>query len=157
MTTQDLRVVPPGDERDAYVDLLRLADDSESAIHGYYQQGDLYALHESAGSRGIVLAIPEPDGTVELKSVAVDEAHHGQGVGKRMLAAVLGDLRAHGVERVVVGTASASVGQLAYYQKTGFRLWRVERDYFDRARGYPDGLEENGIPVRDMVWMDQEL
>jgi ribosomal protein S18 acetylase RimI-like enzyme len=74
-----------------------------------------------------------------------------------MLAAVLGDLRAHGVERVVVGTASASVGQLAYYQKTGFRLWRIERDYFDRARGYPDGLEENGIPVRDMVWMDQEL
>jgi virulence factor Mce-like protein len=24
-------------------------------------------------------------------------------------------------------------------------------------RGYPEGIEENGIPLRDMVWMDQEL
>jgi hypothetical protein len=23
-------------------------------------------------------------------------------------------------------------------------------------RGYPEGTEENGIPLRDMAWMDQE-
>ena len=24
-------------------------------------------------------------------------------------------------------------------------------------RGYPEGIQENGIPLRDMVWMDQDL
>jgi hypothetical protein len=33
----------------------------------------------------------------------------------------------------------------------------VEREFFNPERGYPEGIEENGIPVRDIVWMDQEL
>jgi hypothetical protein len=74
-----------------------------------------------------------------------------------MLAAVLAHLKARGVKRVVVGTGNCGIGALAYYQKAGFRLWKIERDFFSPARGYPAGLEENGIPLRDMVWMDQEL
>ena len=157
-TDLGLRVVPAGRGRDAYLPLLRLADDSEDQVRGYYQQGDLYALDDETGRPvGMVLAIPEDGGSVELKAVAVDEPLHGQGVGSRMLAAVLADLRARGVTRVVVGTSSAGIGQLAYYQKAGFRLLRVERDFFGPARGYPEGLTENGIPLRDMVWMDQDL
>ena len=37
-------------------------------------------------------------------------------------------LRARGVRRVIVGTGNAGIGQLAYYQKAGFRLERIERD-----------------------------
>lgn len=158
MSERSLRVVPAGADRDAYLPLLRLADDSEPEVRGYYQKGDLYAYDDGTGTAvGMVLAIPEADGTVELKAVAVDEALHGRGVGTRMLAAVLTDLKARGVKHVVVGTSSSGIGQLAYYQKAGFRLARVERDFFSPARGYPEGLEENGIPLRDMVWMDQEL
>jgi ribosomal protein S18 acetylase RimI-like enzyme len=153
-----MRIVPPGGDRDAYLPLLRLADDSESQVRGYYQKGDLYALDdESAGPLGMVLVIPEPDGSVELKAVAVDAARHGQGIGKRMLAAVLADLKARGVRHVIVGTGNSSVDELAFYQKAGFRLWKIERDFFTAARGYSDGIEENGIPLRDMVWMDQNL
>jgi hypothetical protein len=50
-----------------------------------------------------------------------------------------------------------NIGQLAFYQKAGFRLWRIERDFFSPERGYPEGIEENGIPLRDMVWMEREL
>ena len=89
--------------------------------------------------------------------MAVDESRQGQGVGTRLLLAVLEELRARRVRRVVVGTSSSGIGQLAYYQKAGFRLARIERDYFTSDRGYPEVLLENGIPVRDMVWMDREL
>lgn len=153
-----MRVVPPGPERDAYLPLLSLADDSIERVHGYYQTGTLYALDDLGGKPiGMILAIPEDGGTVELKAVAVDSAWHGQGVGTGLLRAVLERLRDEGVARVVVGTSSAGTGQLAYYQKAGFRLWRIERDFFGPHRGYPEGLEENGIPLRDMVWMDQTL
>ena len=58
---------------------------------------------------------------------------------------------------MIVGTASSGTGQLAFYQKAGFRLDRVERDYFAPSRGYAPGIVEDGIPLRDMVWMDQQL
>jgi ribosomal protein S18 acetylase RimI-like enzyme len=153
-----LRLVPAGSERDAYLSLFHLADDSADQVLSYYQTGTLFALEGPDGRPvGIVLAIGETDETVELKAVAIDESLHGQGLGTYMLLAVLDQLRARGVRRVVVGTSSSSVGQLAYYQKAGFRLARIERDFFTSERGYPDGLVENGIPVRDMVWMDQQL
>lgn len=157
MTGIELRIVPAGSDRDAYLPLLRLADDSESELRGYYQKGDLYAADDALGPLGITLAIRQSGGSVELKAVAVEVTRHGQGVGRRMLAGVLADLKARGVRHVVVGTGNSGIGQLAFYQKAGFRLHRIERDYFSAARGYPDGIEENGIPLRDMVWMDQTL
>jgi len=158
MNEPQIRIVPAGPERDAYLPLLRLADDSETAVRGYFQDGDLYALGDEASRPvAMVLAIPRDDGSVELKAVAVDEQRHGQGLGKRLLAAVLADLRTRGVRRVVVGTGNAGLGVIAFYQKAGFRLLGIERDYFSSARGYPEGLEEDGIPLRDMVWMDQSL
>lgn len=153
-----VRIVPAGPDRDTYLPLLHLADDSEAQVRGYYQRGDLYVVDDEAGAPlGIVLAIPEPDGSVEIKAVAVDASRHNRGVGRRMLAEVLADLRQRGVRRVVVGTANSSIGALAFYQKAGFRLGRIEHDYFTPERGYPDGLEEHGIPLRDMVWLEMSL
>ena len=150
--------MPAGSDRDSYLPLLRLADDSESEVRRYYQMGDLYVLDDDAAMPlGVALAIPGFDGSVELKAAAIDAALHRRGLGKRMLAAVLADLTTRGVMRVVVGTGNSGVGQLAFYQKAGFRLWKIERDFFSPERGYPDGLEENGISLRDMVWMDQTL
>ena len=155
-TEPTLRRVPLGSERDAYLPLFHLADDSADQMLGYYQTGTLFALDEPDGTPvGLVLAIDEPDGSVELKAVAVDEARQGQGVGTRLLLAVLEELRARHVRRVVVGTSSSGIGQLAYYQKAGFRLARIERDYFTPDPATPRSSVENGIPVRDMVWMDR--
>jgi ribosomal protein S18 acetylase RimI-like enzyme len=158
MTDTLLRVVPAGPGRDAYLPLFYLADDSVEQVLSYYQTGTLFALDGADGTPvGIILAIDDADGSVELKAVAVDELLHGQGVGTRMLLTTLERLRARGAKRVVVGTSSAGIGQLAYYQKAGFRLTSIERDFFTPERGYGEGILENGIPVRDMVWMDQEL
>lgn len=117
-------------------------------------EGDLYVYSDAAG---IVLAIPTERDAVELKAVAVAQSFQGQGVGKRMLREVLDDLGRRGFKRAIVGTANAGVGQLAYYQKAGFRLLRIERDFFSPARGYPETMTDNGIRLRDMVWMDQPL
>jgi ribosomal protein S18 acetylase RimI-like enzyme len=149
--------IPP-DERERFMPLLLLADESEQQVRTYLRCGELYAFYadQVEQAAGLVLAIDQRE-AVELKAVAVRPDVQGRGVGLRMLRAVLDDLRSRGVRRVVVGTANAGIGQLAYYQKAGFRLLRIERDFFSSARGYPSHMEDNGIRLRDMVWMDQEL
>jgi ribosomal protein S18 acetylase RimI-like enzyme len=155
---RSLRVVPSGTERDAYLPLFHLADDSVAEVRAYYQTGTLFGLEQDSGDPiGLILAIPAGPDCTELKAVAVDPSLQGQGVGSSLLRAVLRLLREQGLRRVVVGTSSSGIGQLAYYQKAGFRLWKIERDVFTPARGYPEGIRENGIPLRDMVWLDQEL
>ncbi len=154
-----LQRVPPGPDRESYVALLLLADEPEP-LRGYLQSGELYALNAGDGEAlGVTLVLPyagEPE-TAELKAVAVDQSRHNRGLGQRMLAGVLADLRNRGWRRVVVGTSNAGIGQIAFYQKAGFRLWRIERDYFTPEKGYDPDERENGLPHRDMVWFDQEL
>ncbi len=158
MTDYTLISVSPGAERERFLPLLLLADESLEQVRSYMHSGELYALvgHDGAAV-GIVLTVAAEHGAVELKAVAVDTAQQNRGIGRRLLAAVLEDLRKRGVPRAIVGTANAGIGQLAYYQKAGFRLLRIERDFFSPARGYPAVMEDNGIRLRDMVWMDLEL
>jgi ribosomal protein S18 acetylase RimI-like enzyme len=157
-----LKIVDTGPERERYVPLLQLADDSEQQVRGYLQKGTLFVAEDEGREVGIVLAIPVDssdanNSEIELKAVAVEAASHNQGIGQRMLALVLPALEERGFTRVVLGTGNSGIGQIAFYQKAGFRMWKIERDVFSAERGYPPGLEENGIPLRDMIWLDREL
>jgi ribosomal protein S18 acetylase RimI-like enzyme len=158
MAEYSLISVSAGTERERFLPLLLLADESLEQVRSYMQRGTLYAFVGHDGvAVGIVLTLPAEQNSVELKAVAVDTTQQNRGVGRRMLAAVIDELRRSGVRRAIVGTANAGIGQLAYYQKAGFRLLRIERDFFSPARGYPAVMEDNGIRLRDMVWMDLEL
>ena len=116
----------------------------------------LLALPSGQGQEvGIVLAIPTGGAEIELKAVAVAPESHNRGIGKQMLALAIPDLNARGYDRIVLGTGNSSIGQIAFYQKAGFRMWKIERDFFSPEKGYPEGLEENGIPLRDMIWFER--
>jgi ribosomal protein S18 acetylase RimI-like enzyme len=150
--------IDAGAERDALLPLFRLADDSESQVRSYYQSGELFALRRSDGTAiGIALVVPTGNGDAELKSMAVAPDWQRRGVGRRLIALVVPELRGAGYRRVTVVTANTALGELAFYQKVGFRLWRIERDLFSPARGYPEGLTENGIALRDGIWLEQLL
>ena len=73
-----LERIGAGPDRDPYLPLLLLADESEAQVRSYYQRGDLYVLSAGDGvARGLTLVLPEPDGAAELKAVAVAPELHG--------------------------------------------------------------------------------
>jgi GNAT superfamily N-acetyltransferase len=149
--------VPPGAGRERWIPLLELADEPEP-LRAYLQDGDLYGLVDTDGApSAAILVVEESPGVSELRAVAVAESMQGQGVGTLMVNTTLFVLAQRGTRRAVVGTASSGVRQIAFYQRCGFRLTHVERDFFTPTKGYPGGLTENGIPIRDMVWMDREI
>jgi len=156
--TGDIVVVEPGPGREGWAPLLELADEPVP-LRAYLHEGTLYGVvDETTGTpRAAVLVVKLPDGAAELRAVAVAEDEQGSGLGSWLVDDVCARLRAQGIERVVVGTASSGVRQLAFYQRLGFRLSHVDRDFFTTAKGYPAGLSEHGIATRDMVWMDREL
>lgn len=156
----ELRLVPPGPERRSLLPLLLLADD---VAERYLDEGDLWAFGEpGAPTAGVVLTLPtegEGEGAVELRNVAVDEARQHEGIGRRMVAAVVEALRAQGWRRALVGTGTADPVTYVFYQRCGFRPSHVERDVFTPENGYdPDQLREaNGLTHLDMLWFDMDL
>ena len=152
-----LITVGSGPDREKWIGLLELADEPVP-LRNDAQQGELYGLRDDhSRPRAAVLVIARSDSSAELRAVAVAESDQGRGIGTRIVTEVLDRLHAAGIGRVVVGTASSGLRQLGFYQRLGFRLSHIERDFFVTERGYPADLCENGIRTRDMVWMDKPL
>jgi N-acetylglutamate synthase-like GNAT family acetyltransferase len=149
--------LPDEFERLQLLELFRMADDSEEAIAEYMHEGRLFALWGEGRIVGHVQVVAREDGEVELRSLAMFAAVRGTGLGRAMVMGVLDTLAREGVRRVWVATASADIGNLAFYQRVGFRMHSIERDAFTVERGYAIGLEVDGIRVRDRVWFDREL
>jgi GNAT superfamily N-acetyltransferase len=156
-TPPELVQIPAGPARQRWIPLLELADEP-APLRAYIDDGDLYGFVGPDGSPdGAILVIEESPGVAELRAVAVDEAQQGKGIGTLLVNAVLFVLAQRGARSAIVGTASSGIRQLAFYQRCGFRLGHVERDFFTPEKGYPADLVEDGIPTRDMVWMDRDL
>jgi GNAT superfamily N-acetyltransferase len=153
-----IETIASGRARETWVELLELADEP-APLRRYLNEGTLYGVVDDASGRprAAVLTIDRSDSATELRAVAVAESEQGTGLGSWLVSEVCDRLRDRGIRRVVVGTATSGVRQLAFYQRLGFRLERIERDFFTAEKGYPADLSENGIPTRDMAWMDREL
>ena len=117
----------------------------------------MYVAEEGETPIGVVLVLDHGEQERELRYVAIAESHQRKGLGKAMLADVRAAEAARGAARLLVGTSSADTGNLDFYQRCGYRLLSIERDYFTPVRGYPPDFVLNGLPAVDMVWMDLEI
>ena len=89
--------------------------------------------------------------TILLATSLVAEAQ----IGKSLIEYAKHKSRSERCSVLEVGTANAGTGQLAFYQKCGFEIDGIDRDFF--RRNYPDPIFENGIECRHMVRLRIEL
>jgi len=153
-----MMIGPYEGRREALRPLFRQADDSEQEIDAYLYEGDVLAAVDGDAIVGYVqLIAAEEAGVIELKSLAVIGSRRGEGIGRALVEAAIDRCRERGAARLVVATATASAGNLRFYQLLGFRMLRIERDAFGPETGYAPGIVLDGIPLRDRVWLDQDL
>lgn len=145
-------------DREAIRSLFELADDSERAIASYMHAGEVLVAEQSGAPVGQILLTKTSDAdTAEIKSLAVRTDRQTSGIGRALIDAAVEPCKVKGLRRLVLATAAADVGNLRFYQRTGFRMLRIERDAFTAAHGYTDDGISDGIPLRDWVWFDREV
>ena len=140
--------------REAYLDLLKLADEGEAAVRNYLHDGRLFVARSGDEVLGAALYAPVDGETVELKNIALYEDARGKGTGRALIEDGIARHTEMGFTRMIVGTANSSIGNLAFYQKCGFRVCGIRRDFF---LSYPEPIWENGIRAFDMVMFEREL
>ena len=132
-------------------ELLLDADPAKELVKEYLNNGECWAAKRD-GSEEIlgvyVLNFPE-EKTAELINLAVRSDCQGQGIGKECVAHAVQRCRELGISRLEVGTGNSGIGQIAFYQKCGFRMTGVIQDFF--LGRLEEEVVENGISCRDMV------
>ena len=138
------------------LDLLLLADPSQEMIAEYLQRGQCYVgLDEREQIIAVIVLLQTRPGTLEIVNIAVREDFQGRGIGKKLIHFAIDKAREQNAKTIEIGTGNSSVGQLLLYQKCGFRITGIDRDFF--IRHYPEKIYENGIQCRDMIRLSLDL
>ncbi|MEQ9363294.1 MAG: GNAT family N-acetyltransferase [Leptospirales bacterium] len=162
--------------------LLSDADPSRANVDDYLKRGELYVARPAGVAQrsesrapardsssatdpgadadrsdivGLYLNLRTRPLTIEIMNVAVTLDLQGRGIGKQLVAHAIATAKGQGAKAIEIGTGNSGVGQLALYQKAGFRIVGIDFDYFTRF--FTEPLYENGIQVRDMIRLAQDL
>ncbi|MFA1820184.1 GNAT family N-acetyltransferase [Virgibacillus oceani] len=139
----------------APMNLLLLADPSRKIVEEYLKRGECYVAETSEEVVGVYVLLPTRPETIELINVAVAEEQHGRGIGKQLVMDAIKKVKDKGYKTMEIGTGNSSIGQLALYQKCGFRISGIDKDFFTRY--YSEEIFENGIQCKDMIRLSQDL
>ncbi|MBH5318807.1 GNAT family N-acetyltransferase [Paenibacillus sp. GSMTC-2017] len=135
--------------------LLLLADPSQKIVEEYVARGQCFVVEADGSIIGTYVLIRTRPETIEIVNIAVAEHYQGKGIGKRLVHHAIQEAKSLGIRTIEIGTGNSSVNQLALYQKCGFRITGVDRDFF--IRHYDEEIFENGIQVIDMIRLSQDL
>jgi len=136
-------------EIEALVPLLLLAEPSAPSLRWSLRNlsDAVYRLDDDGALVGAATVRWEGDPS-EIVELAVAGSRQGQGLGRALVEWLLAEARRRGKRAMEVGTPNASLDNIAFYQKCGFRMHHVRQDYFwyERRPRF-----EHGIRVQDLL------
>ena len=146
----------PSHETTFLLPMLLDADEDEGRIRAVLLDPacTAYACWLDGQLAGAAVVRWEEKDPSEILYIEVAAALRGRGYGKQIIQALLDELPRRGGRSLLVGTANASLDNIAFYQKCGFRMYEIRRDYF--AYIQPPVLED-GIQIRDMLVLRYDL
>ena len=139
------------DNKKKYMDLLLLADEQESMVDKYLEQGEMFVcLDPDPVGECVVLNLG--NGIYEIKNLATDPAVHGKGYGRALIDYVM-DHYCGKCKKMLVGTGDSPL-TLPFYKKCGFREHHRIRNFFTENYDHP--IVEAGVQLIDMVYLSRE-
>lgn len=137
------------------IDLLLLADPSEKIVKEYISRSQNYILIEDDKVIGVIVMLPTRPNTLEIVNIAIDPSYQGKGYAKKLLKFAINEAKNQEFKHIEIGTANSSINQLALYQKIGFRVNYIDKDFF--LKNYKDEIFENHIQAIDMIRLYMDI
>jgi ribosomal protein S18 acetylase RimI-like enzyme len=98
MTNSGMTLRSVDGDRAAFVPLLLEADESESVVRAYLNDGELLELVANGQPVGVALLTSPKPGAIEIKNIAIEREYRGKGIGRAAIGC-LAD-RARGAEPI---------------------------------------------------------
>lgn len=96
----------------------------------------------------------------DCEVVSIDSRREGQGIGSKLMEAVLAEARKQNCKRVFLITTNDNLNALRFYQKRGFELVRIHRGAVNASRKIKPAIPLMGmydIPLRDEIELEMPL
>ncbi len=135
------------------MDLLLKADPDKEAVLSYIRNSEVIVSKDNEKFAGVAVLIKSKD-VYEIKNISVHDDYRGKGIAKAMINEAMRLAKKSGAKVIEVGTGNSSLSQLEFYQKCGFRMYKIVPGYFE---DYPEPIVENGIRCLDMVLLRAKL
>jgi len=146
----EVRVIK--ENKKQFLDLLLLADESESMIDKYLERGEMFALYDNE-LKSICVVTRESSDTCELKNIATYEKWHSMGYGSKLIQ-YISEFYRDKYKTMIVGTGNVPKS-LRFYERNGFHVSHKIDNFFTDNYDHP--MFEDGVQLVDMVYLTKEL
>ena len=137
-------------------DLLLLADPCREILDGYLYGSDCFVANIDDVPIGVIVIQKQENGLAEIMSLAVSEKWQRKRVAIRLLEYVFTEwVPLNGIRRLKVCTGNSGASAFMLYQRAGFDLKDIDRDYFVRV--YPEPIWENGVQCRHRLVFEKSF
>lgn len=96
----------------------------------------------------------------ECEVTSLDSLREGQGIGTKLMNAVMDEARKQKCRRVLLITTNDNLRALGFYQKRGFELVAIHRGAVNESRKIKPSIPLtgfDGIPLRDEIELEMIL
>ena len=135
-----------------FLSLLLLADEQESMVDRYLEDGTMYVL-DDGGIRAQCVVLDAGGGILEIKNIATEPAFQGRGYGRALIEFVEERYRGR-YSALQVGTGESPL-TVPFYEKCGFVYHHRLKDFFTENYDHP--IYECGVLLKDMVVLRKSL
>lgn len=136
----------------AFLDLLLLADEQESMIDRYLEQGEQFVLYDQ-GVKTVCVVVKVQERVYEIKNLATDPSFQGKGYGKAMVEYIF-QLYQKIADYLLVGTGDSPL-TIPFYEKCGFSYSHRVPNFFVDFYDHP--IYEAGKQLIDMVYLKKDF
>lgn len=147
-----VKITEISENKKKYLPLLLLGDEDEKMIDRYLDKARMFVL-EDPHAIGVCAVTDEGDGVLEIKNLAVNEAHQKKGYGRALINFVK-DFFQNDFEKITVGTGDSPL-TIPFYEKCGFKRCGIKKNFF--VDNYDHPIIEAGIQLVDMIYLEINL
>lgn len=147
-----MKIREVNENKKQFLSLLLLADEQESMVDRYLENGTMYVLEDNDVKAECVVT-DEGNGILEIKNIAVNPKYHRMGYGKALID-FLDSKYADEYSTLQVGTGDSPL-TIPFYEKCGFvRSLKIPNFFTDN---YDHPIYEGGVQLIDMIYLQRRL